>query len=86
LELIAEDHQKYFIAGKPYSLSVALENGDQEGLAKVDVTVAEKMTARWVWLRPNEKKQVVFRGLIAPAAGSHQVRCGDIKQNLRVEP
>jgi len=86
LELIAENHQKYFIAGKPYSLSVALENGDQEGLAKVDVTVAEKMTARWVWLRPNEKKQVVFRGLIAPAAGSHQVRCGDIKQNLRVEP
>jgi hypothetical protein len=39
-----------------------------------------------MWLRPNEKKNIVFIGLDAPAAGSHEVRCGDVKQILRVEP
>jgi len=86
LELIAEDPQGRFVAGKPYSVSVAVESGTREGLAKVDVTVAEEVATRWVWLRPNEKKAVVFTGLVVPAAGSHEVRCGAIKQNLRVEP
>jgi len=86
LELISEDSQGRFIAGKPYSLSVTLENGGNEGLAKVDAVVAEQITTRWVWLRPNEKKEVAFTGLTVPAAGSHEVRCGDVKQILRVEP
>jgi hypothetical protein len=86
LELIAEDSQGHFVAGKPYSLSVTIENAGNEGLAKVDVTVAEKAATRWVWLRPNEKNSIVFKGLLAPAAGSHEVRCGDVKQILSVEP
>jgi len=86
LELISEDSQGRFLAGKPYSLSVTLENGGKEGLAKVEAVVAEQMTTRWVWLRPNEKKNIVFKGLLAPAAGSHEVQCGDVKQVLRVEP
>jgi hypothetical protein len=63
-----------------------MENGPEEGLAKVEVTVAEQTTSRWVWLRPNEKKEVVFKGLTTPAEGLHEVRCGDVKQNLRVKP
>lgn len=85
LELIAEDPQSRFVAGKPWSLNVTVENGAKEGLAKVDVTVAEEVATRWVWLRPNEKKEVVFKGLTSPDTGSHEVRCGDVKQNLRVE-
>ncbi len=86
LKLTTEDPQNRFVTGKPYSVNVAVENGGKEGLAKVDVTVAEKVVTRWVWLRPNETTEVVFKGLTAPAAGSHEVRCGDIKQNLLVEP
>ncbi len=86
LELIAQDTQGRFVAGKPYSLSVAIENGSKEGLAKIDVSIAEQINTRWIWLRPNEKKDVVFKNLLAPAAGSHEVGCGDVKQILRVEP
>jgi len=86
LELIAEEPQSRFVAGKPYSLSVTLENGGNEGLARISVTVAEQTSTRWVWLRPNEKKNIVSKGLLAPAAGSHEVQCGDVKQILRVEP
>ncbi len=86
LELIAEDSQSRFLAGKPYSLSVTLENGAKEGLAKVEAVVAEQVTTRCVWLRSNEKRNIVFKGLLAPAAGSHEVRSGDVKQVLRVEP
>jgi hypothetical protein len=71
--------------GKPYCASATLENGKQEGLAKIELSVAEHKTIRWLWLRAGEKKEVVFKELISPDAGAYQVRCGDMIQNLRVE-
>jgi hypothetical protein len=84
LKLVADDAAGRIIAGKPYSANVTVENGKQEGLAKIDLAVAGQKTTRWLWLQTGEKKEVVFKGLIAPAEGSHEVRCGDVTQSLRV--
>jgi hypothetical protein len=62
-----------------------VQNGSEEGLAKVEVTVGEQVTTRWVWLRGNEKKEVVFAGLTAPRPGTHTVRAGDLIKSLTVE-
>jgi len=56
-----------------------------EGLAKIKLTAARQKTNRWLWLRAGGKKEVVFKGLIAPDAGIYKVRCGGITQNLQVE-
>ena len=67
-------------------VTATVENGGEEGLAEVKVTAAGETTIRWVWLRPSEKRKVVFNGLTTPAKGSHEVRCGDVKRSLHVEP
>jgi hypothetical protein len=81
----SEDASGRFVAGGRYTVSVAVENGSEEGLGKVEVTVIEQTTTRWVWLRPNEKKDVVFRGLIAPAPGTHEAKAGNLSKSLIVE-
>jgi polygalacturonase len=86
VRVASEDASGRFVTGGKYTVSVTVENGHDEGLAKVEVTVAEQTTTRWVWLRPNEKKEVAFKGLTTPAEGLHEVQCGDVKQSLRVEP
>jgi hypothetical protein len=62
-----------------------MENGSEEGLGKVEVTVIEQTTKRWVWLQPNEKKDVVFAGLIAPGPGTHEVKVRSLGRSLIVE-
>ena len=86
MRLVSEDDSGRFVTGRKYTVSVTVENDSKEGLAKVEVTAAGETTARWVWLRPNEKKEVMFKGLTTPAEGSHEVRCGDVKQSLHAEP
>jgi polygalacturonase len=85
LKLLADETISSITAGKPYCASATLENGKQEGLAKIELSVAEHKTIRWLWLRAGEKKEVVFKELTTPDAGVYQVRCGDMMQNLRVE-
>ena len=85
VRLISEDVSGRFVTGGKYTVGVAVENGSKEGLAKVEVTVSEQTTKRWVWLRANEKKEVVFRGLTAPGPGTHQVRVGNLSKSLIVE-
>ncbi len=85
LKLLADDTVGRIIAGKPYGVNVIIENGKQEGLAKIELTAAGQKTNRWLWLRAGGKKEVVFKGLIAPDAGIYKVRCGGITQNLQVE-
>lgn len=85
LKLMANDTVDKISAGKPYQARLVVENGKQEGLAKIELTVAEQNIIRWLWLRAGEKKEFVFKGLIAPDAGTYQVRCGDIAQNIKVE-
>jgi len=84
LKLVADDAAGRIIAGKPYSANVTVENGKQEGLAKIELAVAGQKTTRWLWLQAGEKKEVVLKGLTAPNSGIHEVRCGDVTQSLRV--
>jgi len=86
LKLMADNADGKISAGKSYKASLVVENGKQEGLAKIKLTVAKQKITRWLWLRASEKKEVVFNGLTAPDAGTYQVRCGDMTQNFRVEP
>jgi hypothetical protein len=86
LSFAAEPAANRIAAGKPFLARVSVENGGQEGLGKVELTVDGVPVTRWAWLRANEKKEVVFRGLTAPAAGRHEVRCGSLTQPLEVAP
>jgi len=85
IRLTPEDVSGRFVTGGKYTVGVTVENGSEEGLAKVEVTVSEQVTTRWVWLRGNEKKEVVFAGLTAPRPGTHSVRAGDLTKSLTVE-
>jgi hypothetical protein len=85
VKLTSEDTSGRFIAGGKYTISVTVENGNKEGLAKVELTVGGQTAARWVWLRPGEKKGAVFAGLIAPEPGKYQIRAGDLSASLLVE-
>ena len=83
--LASQDDSGRFVAGGKYAVSVSVENGNAEGLAGIELTVAERKTTRWVWLEPGEKQKVVFDGLTAPSQGTHQVRVGPLSTNLIVE-
>lgn len=85
LNLAANDTTGRFITGKPFEANVVVENGDQEGLAKIELDVAEKKSVRWLWLHSGEKKEISFKGLTIPEAGNYKVRCGDVTQSLRIE-
>ncbi len=85
IKLTPEDDSGRFVTGGKYTVSVTVENDNEEGPAKIEVTVGEQVTTRWVWLRANEKKEVVFAGLTAPRPGTHTVRAGDITKSLTVE-
>jgi hypothetical protein len=86
LKLVVADADGRFVAGRPFSAQATVENGEAAGLGRVVLRIAGQPAIRWVWLRSNEKKEVVFKGLLAPAAGTHPVQCGDQTRNLRVEP
>ena len=85
LRLVANDAAGRVIAGKPFSVNVTVENRKKEGLAKIELAVTGQKTTRWLWLQTGEKKEVMFKGLTAPDAGTYEVRCGDVIQSLRVE-
>jgi len=86
LKLMADGAAGKIRAGEPYQASLIVENGNQEGLAKIELTMGEQKIIRWLWLKAGENKQVVFNGLTAPDAGNYHVRCGEITQNIQVEP
>jgi hypothetical protein len=85
LKMVADDAVGRIIAGKPYSANVTVENGKQEGLAKIELAVNGQKTTRWLWLQAGEKKEVVFAGLVAPSSGIHLVQVGNLTQSLTVE-
>jgi hypothetical protein len=86
LKFMADNTIGTINTGKPYQAKIVVENARQEGLAKIELAIAEQKITRWLWLKAGEKKAVVFNGLTAPDAGTYQVRCGDIARNLQVEP
>ncbi|MHC4557985.1 MAG: glycosyl hydrolase family 28-related protein [Planctomycetota bacterium] len=86
MQLITDDPAGRFRPAKPYRVSVTVKNGSRKGLGKIELTVAEQKTTNWVWLQPNDTKEVVFQGLTAPTAGTYEVRVSGLKQSLLVEP
>jgi hypothetical protein len=85
LNLVADKTIGRIMAGKPYQANIVVENGRQEGLAKIELSVENQKNIRWLWIRAGEKKEVSFRDLTAPDAGTYDVRCGDMTQSLRIE-
>jgi len=88
LNLITDDTSSRFTAGKPYSATVTVENVKQKrliGLAKIELVTAGQKKNRWLWMLSGEKKEVLFQGLIAPKAGTYEVRCGNITKSLHIE-
>jgi len=85
LKLVTNETTGVITAGKPYQANIAVENGKQEGLAKIELAVAGQKNICWLWLRAGEKKDVMFKKLTAPYAGTYEVRCGDVTKSLRVE-
>ncbi|MBN2594319.1 MAG: right-handed parallel beta-helix repeat-containing protein [Sedimentisphaerales bacterium] len=85
LKIMADGAESKIRAGEPYQVNCVVENGRQEGLAKIELTVGEQNITRWLWLKAAEKKAAVIYGLTAPDAGNYEVQCGDITQNLRIE-
>ncbi|MCX6629626.1 MAG: glycosyl hydrolase family 28-related protein [Candidatus Solibacter sp.] len=61
------------VAGKPYSATATVVNGAAAGLGKVELQAGEQDLIRWVWLKPNETRKVVFDGVMA-AAGTQELR------------
>ena len=85
LKLVANATAGRITAGRPFSATITVENGKQEGLAKIELAVNGQKMVRWLWLQAGEKKNVVFKGLTVPDAGTYEVRCGNVTQSLRVE-
>jgi hypothetical protein len=86
LKWAAQDGGTRIGAAKPLSVIATVTGGRQPGLARIDLTLAGAKTTRWVWLGPNEKREIVFKGLLAPGPGSHEVRCVDCARRLQVGP
>jgi len=71
LKLITDDASGQLKAGKSYSTIVTVENGKQKGLAKLELVAAGQKKIRWLWLQAGQKKEVLFKELMAHDAGTH---------------
>jgi len=71
-----------FVAGRPFSAVVTVTNADREGLGRIDLWVEGRTTTNWVWLRPNEEKDVVFPGLTVSLPGTCEITAGNLRHRL----
>ena len=69
---------------KPLSATATVENGNREGLAKVELSIGAQTISRWVWLKANERKDVTFTNLPSQA-GKRELRCGEIRRELTTD-
>jgi len=86
LKSAGKDNADRIVAGKSYAVAVTMQNGEQEGLANIELSAGGQKLTRCVWLGPNEKKEVVFDGLTAPAAGPCVLQAGSLTRSIPVEP
>jgi len=71
-----------FVAGRPFSAVVTVTNDDREGLGRVDLSIERRTTTNWVWLRPNQEKDVVFPGLTVSVPGTCEITAGNLRHRL----
>jgi hypothetical protein len=86
LSFLGETEGAPLRAGRLCSARVQVENGDREGLTEIELQMDGHKETRWVWLRANERKEVLFQGLTAPAAGTHTVLCAGLEQKVEIQP
>jgi hypothetical protein len=72
------------VTGKPFSATATIVNATQAGLGKIELQTGDQKMVRWVWVKQNETRKVVFEGLKASTAGVHVVRCGTIRTQVVV--
>jgi hypothetical protein len=75
-----------FVTGEVYGARVKVDSGNLEGLAEVKVTDSGKTWSTWVWLCPNQEKEVVLDCGLAPAPGKYQMQAGNLTCDFLVEP
>ncbi len=75
-----------FVTGEVYGVRVMVDSGNQEGLAEVKAVACGKVRSTWVWLCPNQKKEVALDCGLAPAPGKYQILAGELVCDLVVEP
>ncbi len=83
VELVTAQCVDLNATGDPITIAATVQNGGQEGLTKVHLTVGDQSQTRWVWMQANERKEVVFTGW-KPEPGPHTAQCGDLKRPLRL--
>ena len=86
LKASSQDNANRIVANKPYVVTVTVQNGQEEGLANVELTAAGQKISRAVWLAANEKKEITFDRLIAPAAGPCPLQAGTFSTSIPIEP
>ena len=70
--------------GDPFAATATIENGSEDGLTRVQVSVDGQRRTRWAILRARERRAVVFAGWMKPAPGMHSLQCGDIVRELNM--
>jgi hypothetical protein len=70
--------------GAPIAITATIKNQFQSGLIKVQVSLDDRLRTRWVDMRANEQRDVVFTGWGNPAPGMHTVQCGDLQKKLHI--
>jgi Pectate lyase superfamily protein len=65
------------VIAMPLAAIATVEAGDQEGLARVELSVDGQAFAEWVWLKAHELSSVSFTKLSVSGMGPHRVRCGE---------
>ena len=85
LKATATDGANRIVANKPYVVTVTVQNGQEEGLANVDLVAAGQKATRAVWLAPKERKAITFDGLTAPGAGPCQLQADGVSTSITIE-
>lgn len=86
VNILPDEPNSAISTGETYSVCVMLENGNNEGLAKIRLEVGDFKTNKWIWLYRDEKREIIFDNLVAPSPGEYQLQIGQIKKDLTVKP
>jgi len=70
--------------GNPIAIIATIKNQCRSGLVKVQVSLDGQLRTKWVDMRANERKEVVFTSWGNPRAGMHTIQCGDLQKKLHI--
>jgi hypothetical protein len=85
LEVQPSAINKPIAAGQPFTVRAKVENGPQEGLAKIELEIASLRCTRWAWLGANERHEMIFTTVTVPTPGTYEATVGTMKQKVIVE-